>query len=413
MGPFTIIRVIKADDGFPAAYQLKLPPAWKCHDVFSIDKLKPFKASERWETREIPPPPPEVQVEGADEYLVDKIVSHRDVKRPKKGRQLLVREYLVRYAGYGEEFDEWLPEKILNIGGDLEQLLVYKHQHHLRQVQPWNGLDGALKLQRYEEEDKVTHYVDPHGQLCRLQPSQRQLKFLVLFCGTGSVEKAIGDKYKNALIVSLDNQPKWEPTHCCDIQDWVQRGEGSMYDYPPGYFDFIWASPPCTEYSRAKTVGVRDLRAADLRVNATLEALRYLQPRYYVIENPQGLLHTRSVMEQFVGGDWLPDMKQEVTYCRYGTSFKKPTHLWTNIMLSRPLLNCTVKDPCPHRATWGFHSQTAQSGPTKSGIPGSGSAAAVYPIPAKLVAQLLNDIRDTVPFTTELLMQILSLVPWG
>jgi hypothetical protein len=117
-------------------------------------------------------------------------------------------------------------------------------------------------------------------------------------------------------------------------------------------------------------------------------------------------------MEQFVGGDWLPDMKQSVTYCRYGTDFKKPTHLWTNIMLTRPLLNCTVKEPCPYRATWGFHSQTAQSGPTKAGVPGSGSAAAVYPIPEKLLEQLLADVHESVPFTPELLMCILGQVPW-
>jgi hypothetical protein len=339
-------------------------------------------------------------------------VAHRDVKRPKKNREVVVREYLVRYAGYGEEFDEWLPEKILNIGGDLEQLLVYKEHHHLRQMQRWSGIGGGIQMVNYEENEKITHWLDPQGQLRRIDSQHRQLKFLVLFCGTGSVEKAIESKYKGAEIVSLDNQPKWEPTHCCDIQDWVQQGEGSMYDYSPGYFDFIWASPPCTEYSRAKTVGVRDLAAADQRVNATLEALRYLQPRYYVIENPQGLLHTRSVMEQFVGGDWLPDMKQSVTYCRYGTDFKKPTHLWTNIMLTRPLLNCTVKEPCPYRATWGFHSQTAQSGPTKAGVPGSGSAAAVYPIPEKLLEQLLADVHESVPFTPELLMCILGQVPW-
>jgi hypothetical protein len=323
-----------------------------------------------------------------------------------------VREYLVRYVGYGEEFDEWLPEKILNIGGDLEQLLVYKERHHLRQMQRWDGMDGGVQLVQYEEHEKVTHCIDEHGQLRRIQSEHRQLKFLVLFCGTGSVEKAIAAKYKGALIISLDNLPKWGPTHCCDIRNWVKRGEGSMYDYPPGYFDFIWASPPCTEYSRAKTVGIRDLEAADQKVDATLEALRYLQPRYYVIENPQGLLHTRPVMHQTVGDDWLPDMRQEVTYCRYGTSFKKPTHLWTNILLSRPLLNCTVKDPCPQRAVWGFHPNTAQSGPTKAGAQGSGSAAAVYPIPAKLLAQLLNDIQDTVPFSPELLTLILSRVPW-
>ena len=39
----------------------------------------------------------------------------------------------------------------------------------------------------------------------------------------------------------------------CDILDWDFRA------YEPKSFDFIWASPPCTEYSIAKTTGVRDI----------------------------------------------------------------------------------------------------------------------------------------------------------
>ena len=34
--------------------------------------------------------------------------------------------------------------------------------------------------------------------------------------------------------------------------------------YALGYFNVVWSSPPCTEYSRAKTVGVKGLRHCTL-----------------------------------------------------------------------------------------------------------------------------------------------------
>ena len=39
----------------------------------------------------------------------------------------------------------------------------------------------------------------------------------------------------------------------CDIMDWDYKV------FLPGASDEVWASPPCTEYSRAKTVGVRKI----------------------------------------------------------------------------------------------------------------------------------------------------------
>jgi hypothetical protein len=352
-------------------------------------------------------------VEGETEFLVDKILGHRDVKVRKGRRTILERQYLTSWVGYGDEYNEWLTEEYLDNGIPLEQLLVYKQRNHLRTVQQRHGSDGREQLTRYGDEEQLSHFLDEKGQLCRLTPVERHLQFLVLFSGTGSVERAIAAKYPKATIISLDIDAKWSPTHCCDILDWVKPGEGTMYDYAPGQFDFIWASPPCTEYSRAKTVGRRDLQAADDRVNAMLQALRYLQPRYYVIENPQGLLQERRVMFSSLGDDWLPNMKHEVTYCRYGTTFKKPTHLWTNLMLSRPLKKCTKSTPCPGRAEYGFHVVTAQSGPSKSGAKGSGSATAVYHILDELLQELLQCMDESEPpMTNELICRILSLVPW-
>ena len=53
-----------------------------------------------------------------------------------------------------------------------------------------------------------------------------------------------------------------------------------------GHFDYIHASPPCVEYSVAKTTAPRNLELADTIVKKTLEIINYLQPKNFTLENP-------------------------------------------------------------------------------------------------------------------------------
>ena len=91
---------------------------------------------------------------------------------------------------------------------------------------------------------------------------------LDLFCGTGSVGRRL--KKLGFQVTSLDIDPRTKPTIVTDIMTWDYGNQ-----YPTGHFDLIAASVPCTEYSRAKTIGDRKLRAADDLVAATLDIISY------------------------------------------------------------------------------------------------------------------------------------------
>ena len=86
------------------------------------------------------------------------------------------------------------------------------------------------------------------------------MKFLDLFSGTGSfgsVAKELGYD-----VISLDKDMPADIQ--CNIMDWDYKV------YPPKRFEVISASPPCTEYSIAKTIAVRHIQGANKIVQRTL-----------------------------------------------------------------------------------------------------------------------------------------------
>ena len=169
---------------------------------------------------------------------------------------------------------------------------------------------------------------------------------LELFSGTGSVGKVA--EQMGITVISLDKD--MEADLQCDIMDWDYR------ELPRHMFDIIWASPPCTEYSRAKTCGVRDIEGANKIVKRTLDIIEYFKPKYWIIENPQtGLLKDQSFMHGIPYND--------LDYCKYGMPYRKRTRLWNNVYHWQPKPLC-VMDCDTMNITRNRHTQQAQQAGT-------------------------------------------------
>ena len=100
--------------------------------------------------------------------------------------------------------------------------------------------------------------------------------------------------------------------------------------------DIIWASPPCTTFSIASCSkhwtapdenNLRYPKSENAEegmylLEQTIWIMNELQPKYYVIENPRGLMRKMLIMQ--------PLTRHTVTYCQYGDTRMKPTDIWTN-----------------------------------------------------------------------------------
>lgn len=170
------------------------------------------------------------------------------------------------------------------------------------------------------------------------------MRTLELFAGTQSFSKGVIRAGWSPITVDL--LAKFNPTHQANILDWNYRL------YAPDSFDIIWCSPPCTDYSKAKTHGVRNLELADRLVAKCFEIIVYFNPDVWILENVgTGLLVKR--MESIQPG-LTPIF---VDYCAYGKPYRKRTALWSNIPLSLRLCKgrgvCLQMNGTQHKASCG------------------------------------------------------------
>ena len=135
---------------------------------------------------------------------------------------------------------------LLNLGVHLELLQTTParqkpHGLHLQQlIVLLRGTDASREGSAHLAPEASTRQTKLAAMSSRKPSGCIKMRALVLFSGTGSIDRsleAVGFDVDN-----LDIDPKCGCTWTCDILNWE-----AWRDIPPRTYDFIWASPPCTQ----------------------------------------------------------------------------------------------------------------------------------------------------------------------
>ncbi|RXK34871.1 hypothetical protein M231_07873, partial [Tremella mesenterica] len=112
LGPFKIIEATPS----PLAFKLDLPPSMNIHPVFHVNLLEPVRSGLPSQPQD---PPPRIEVEGEQEYIIDRIL---DSRISNDGGY----DYLVHWRDYSSAHDSWEPwEEIHNTTA----FRAFRHQH--------------------------------------------------------------------------------------------------------------------------------------------------------------------------------------------------------------------------------------------------------------------------------------------
>jgi len=180
------------------------------------------------------------------------------------------------------------------------------------------------------------------------------MELLEIFCGTKSVSNVFKEKGHRVFTIDIDNA--FNPDLCIDVM------ELNVSDIPfkP---NVIWASPPCQAFSVASIgrnwkkegkayfpISKKAAQGIDM-VKKTIQLIKELEPEYWFIENPRGMLRKQTIMR------CLP-FRYTITYCQYGDTRMKPTDIWTNCKHWIPKPACSPGDNCHTSAPRGSRTGT-------------------------------------------------------
>lgn len=153
-----------------------------------------------------------------------------------------------------------------------------------------------------------------------------------IFSGHGSVSRTGSIVLGQCMTATLDLDARWNPTFQMSIDDFGQEHAAFLKTKFEGKRPIIWASPPCEEYSRAKTRGKRKLDEADDRVRKVFEIADMLDPLVILVENPATGLLANDYRHDMLLKPYTPN-RYVVHYCQYGKAALKPTMIWSSIDL--------------------------------------------------------------------------------
>jgi hypothetical protein len=183
------------------------------------------------------------------------------------------------------------------------------------------------------------------------------MKLLEIFSGTQSISKVF--RSHGWETFTIDNDKKFvESSWITDILEVTADDIIQRFGKP----DVIWASCPCTAFSvasmgfhwqggfRVYEPKTEFAKLSKKIVQHTLQLIKDLEPKYFFIENPRGVLRKMPFMEEFP--------RYSVTYCQYGDFRMKPTDIWTNVLdlPFRPM--CSNGSGCHESAPRGSSSGT-------------------------------------------------------
>ena len=170
------------------------------------------------------------------------------------------------------------------------------------------------------------------------------MNVLELFSGTRSVGKVCDQLGWGSVSVDMI----LPADHQVDIMDFDYK------QYPKDHFDIVWASPPCTNYSKlqdgwlgrmrkgeiyTKEIQEKEMKEDDKLVLRTLEIIKYFNCEYWFIENPAtSKMKDRPFMKEL--NNYIVD------YCMYSDwGYRKRTRIWTNRKDFKSL-TCDGKGTC-------------------------------------------------------------------
>ena len=204
------------------------------------------------------------------------------------------------------------------------------------------------------------------------------MKVLELFAGSCSFSNVA--KQRGHKVFTSD----WTEFEGIDYATDIMQFDINQLPFKP---DVIWASPPCTTFSIAscgthwtpdRQPKTKACEEGIEYVKKTMSLIRELNPKYFMVENPRGILRKLDLIDS--------NLLNTIWYCTYGDERAKPTDIWTNLKEWKPRPVCW-------NGNKGCHHAPAPRG-SKTGTQGRGNAYERSKVPEQLCNEILQTIEN-------------------